>query len=73
MGEAAPVSTRELTLNAGFEELYVDAWPRLYRYVWLFVRNHEDAEDVAAEAVRRVLVPGSVAAALAEIPWPGSS
>jgi len=55
VGEAAPVSTRELTLNAGFEELYVDAWPRLYRYVWLFVRNHEDAEDVAAEAVRRAL------------------
>jgi RNA polymerase sigma factor (sigma-70 family) len=39
--------------DRGFEELYLAVWPRLYRYVWLMVRHHEDAEDVASETVRR--------------------
>lgn len=29
------------------------AWPRVYGYAWLLLRNREDAEDVAAEAFAR--------------------
>ena len=47
------MTARGIDLKRGFEQLYLDAWPRLYRYTWLLVRNHEDAEDTAAEAVRR--------------------
>lgn len=39
--------------SAGFEEMYADAWPRLCRYSRVLVRNHEDAEDVASETIRR--------------------
>ena len=51
MAETGPV--RVLDSQAAFEDLYVAAWPRLCRYAWVLVRHHEDAEDVAAEAVRR--------------------
>lgn len=49
--KAAPART--LDSEAAFEAMYVAAWPRLCRYAWVLVRHHEDAEDVAAEAVRR--------------------
>lgn len=51
--EAAMESRAALGSQAAFEEMYVAAWPRLSRYAWVLVRHHEDAEDVAAEAVRR--------------------
>jgi DNA-directed RNA polymerase specialized sigma24 family protein len=53
VGDAAPCAAGELNLERDFEALYLNAWPRLYRYTWLLVRNHEDAEDAAGEAVRR--------------------
>jgi RNA polymerase sigma factor (sigma-70 family) len=49
----ALVPARTLDSQAAFEAMYVAAWPRLCRYSWVLVRHHEDAEDVAAEAVRR--------------------
>jgi RNA polymerase sigma factor (sigma-70 family) len=42
-----------LDSRAAFEQMYQMAWPRLCRYAWVLVRHREDAEDVAAEAVRR--------------------
>jgi RNA polymerase sigma factor (sigma-70 family) len=45
--------TRTQSSEAAFEAMYAAAWPRLCRYAWVLVRHHEDAEDVAAEAVRR--------------------
>jgi len=51
VAETSPAGT--LASDAAFEELYVAAWPRLCRYAWMLVRHHEDAEDVAAETVRR--------------------
>lgn len=39
--------------DRAFESLYLTVWPRLYRYVWLMVRHHEDAEDVASETIGR--------------------
>jgi RNA polymerase sigma factor (sigma-70 family) len=42
-----------LDSDRAFEEIYLANWPRLCRYAWVLVRHHEDAEDVAAEAVRR--------------------
>ena len=49
--ESGPATTLES--RVAFEEMYIAAWPRLCRYAWLLVRHHEDAEDVASEAVRR--------------------
>jgi RNA polymerase sigma factor (sigma-70 family) len=49
--ESEPVSA--LDSRMAFEKMYLSAWPRLYRYAWLLVRHHEDAEDVASETVRR--------------------
>jgi|ERR1035437_4557838 RNA polymerase sigma factor (sigma-70 family) len=49
--ESEPAGT--LDARIAFENLYVAAWPRLYRYAWLLVRHREDAEDVASETVRR--------------------
>ena len=51
VAEASPART--LDSDAAFEEIYVAAWPRLCRYAWVLVRHHEDAEDVAAETVRK--------------------
>jgi RNA polymerase sigma factor (sigma-70 family) len=51
VAEASPARTLES--DAAFEQIYLAAWPRLCRYAWVLVRHHEDAEDVAAEAVRR--------------------
>ncbi len=51
VAETAPAQT--IDADAAFEAVYVDAWPRLCRYAWVLVRHHEDAEDVAAETVRR--------------------
>ena len=51
VAEASPART--LDSDAAFEQIYVAAWPRLCRYAWVLVRHHEDAEDVAAETVRR--------------------
>lgn len=51
VAEASPARTRES--DAAFEQVYLAAWPRLCRYAWVLVRHHEDAEDVAAETVRR--------------------
>jgi RNA polymerase sigma factor (sigma-70 family) len=48
-----PAPTRTLSSEVAFEAMYVAAWPRLCRYAWVLVRHHEDAEDVAAETVRR--------------------
>jgi RNA polymerase sigma factor (sigma-70 family) len=50
---AESASARTLDSDVAFEQMYVAAWPRLCRYAWVLVRHHEDAEDVAAEAVRR--------------------
>ncbi len=33
--------------------MYLECWPRLYRYAASLARNREDAEDVACEAIRR--------------------
>jgi RNA polymerase sigma factor (sigma-70 family) len=49
--ESAPASTLES--EGAFERMYVATWPRLCRYAWVLVRHHEDAEDVAAETMRR--------------------
>ncbi len=46
-------ATRTLSSPVAFEAMYAAAWPRLCRYAWVLVRHHEDAEDVAAETVRR--------------------
>jgi RNA polymerase sigma factor (sigma-70 family) len=50
---AETARARPLDSQVAFEEIYVAAWPRLCRYAWVLVRHHEDAEDVAAETVRR--------------------
>ncbi len=50
---AGPAETVGLASDRAFEEVYLAAWPRLCRYTWVLVRHHEDAEDIAAEAVRR--------------------
>jgi RNA polymerase sigma factor (sigma-70 family) len=52
---ATPRCAGELRVDRTFEDVYVEFWPRLYRYVWLLVRHHEDAEDIAGEAIRRAL------------------
>jgi RNA polymerase sigma factor (sigma-70 family) len=49
--ESAPA--RALDSDDAFEQLYLATWPRLRRYAWVLVRHHEDAEDVAAETIRR--------------------
>jgi RNA polymerase sigma factor (sigma-70 family) len=49
----SPSPAQTLDADAAFEAVYVAAWPRLCRYAWVLVRHHEDAEDVAGEAVRR--------------------
>jgi RNA polymerase sigma-70 factor (ECF subfamily) len=36
-----------------FEALFVDAWPRVFSYAWVLLRDHTDAEDVAAETFAR--------------------
>jgi RNA polymerase sigma factor (sigma-70 family) len=46
-------AAQTLENEAEFERMYVATWPRLCRYAWVLVRHHEDAEDVAAETVRR--------------------
>ena len=53
MRVAAAGPARTLESDAAFEEVYLAAWARLCRYAWVLVRHHEDAEDVAAETVRR--------------------
>jgi RNA polymerase sigma factor (sigma-70 family) len=53
LGAAGPAEAARLASDRAFEEMYLAAWPRLCRYAWVLVRHHEDAEDVAAEAVRR--------------------
>jgi len=50
-----PESDDGLAVARSFEDMYIELWPRLYRYVWLLVRHREDAEDVAGEAIRRAL------------------
>src|SRR5450759_1269682 len=50
---AEPARTTKLGSQREFEEMYVAAWPRLCRYTWVLIRHHEDAEDIAAETVRR--------------------
>ena len=48
--------TREMEAGRRFEAVYAEAWPRVYRYVWLLVRHREDAEDLTAEAFHRAYV-----------------
>jgi RNA polymerase sigma-70 factor (ECF subfamily) len=48
-----PAEAARLDSDRAFEEIYLATWPRLCRYAWVLVRHEEDAEDVAAEAVRR--------------------
>jgi RNA polymerase sigma factor (sigma-70 family) len=50
---AGQAEAARLDSDRAFEEIYVVTWPRLCRYAWALVRHQEDAEDVAAEAVRR--------------------
>jgi len=50
---AGAAEAARLDSDRAFEEIYLATWPRLCRYTWVLVRHHEDAEDVAAEAVRR--------------------
>jgi RNA polymerase sigma factor (sigma-70 family) len=51
VGEAEPASTIDSCV--AFEDMYLATWPRLCRYAWVLVRNPDEAEDVAAETVRR--------------------
>ena len=51
--QAQGAPPRTVDSQVAFEEMYLAAWPRLCRYAWVLVRHHEDAEDVAAETVRR--------------------
>lgn len=53
MRVAANAPARTLESAAAFEAMYTAAWPRLCRYSWVLVRHREDAEDVAAETIRR--------------------
>jgi RNA polymerase sigma factor (sigma-70 family) len=53
LNAARVAPTRTLSSDAAFEAMYAAAWPRLCRYAWVLVRHQEDAEDVAAETVRR--------------------
>jgi RNA polymerase sigma-70 factor (ECF subfamily) len=53
VGQGGPRTAAEPELDERFEALYLDAWLRLYRYTWLLLRHREDAEDVAAETIRR--------------------
>lgn len=53
LGAARPAAADRLESDRVFELMYVDSWPRLCRYAWVLVRHQEDAEDVAAETVRR--------------------
>jgi RNA polymerase sigma factor (sigma-70 family) len=50
---AGPATAARLEIDRAFEDMYLATWPRLCRYAWVLVHHHEDAEDVAAEAVRR--------------------
>jgi RNA polymerase sigma-70 factor (ECF subfamily) len=50
---AGPMTAARLDSDRAFEAMYLASWSRLCRYAWVLVRHHEDAEDVAAEAVRR--------------------
>lgn len=50
---AGPTAAARLDSDRAFEDMYLASWTRLCRYAWVLVRHHEDAEDVAAEAVRR--------------------
>ena len=75
MRVAETARARPLDSQVAFEEIYVAAWPRLCRYAWVLVRHHEDAEDVAAETVRRAYGAwrGRPAADPFEIRSPGCS
>jgi len=49
----ASLLVREAEVGHSFEPVYAAAWPRVFRYVWVLVRNREDAEDLTAETFRR--------------------
>jgi RNA polymerase sigma factor (sigma-70 family) len=53
VGAARPAEAARLESDRAFEQIYLATWPRLCRYAWVLVRHQEDAEDVAAETVRR--------------------
>ena len=57
LGSALAVRGGEL--EDSFERIYVDAWPRVLKYVWLLVRDLPEAEDLTAEALRRGYVAWS--------------
>jgi RNA polymerase sigma-70 factor (ECF subfamily) len=40
-------------LEADFAAIFVALWPRVYAYVWLMLRQREDAEDLASETFER--------------------
>jgi RNA polymerase sigma-70 factor (ECF subfamily) len=49
----ASLLVREVEVERSFESVYVSAWPRVFRYIWVLVRDHHDAEDLTAETFRR--------------------
>jgi RNA polymerase sigma factor (sigma-70 family) len=67
---AGAAEAARLDSDRAFEEIYLATWPRLCRYAWVLVRHHEDAEDVAAETVRRAYAAWQVGRGPAGDPTP---